>query len=381
MQHMNRLKNAVVLLLLAALAITMVGCGGNGEQTGETSGDFKIGIVTGTVSQGEDEYRAAEIMVERYGDRVVHVTYPDNFMQEQETFIGRITELAADPDMKAIVICQGVPGTAAALDKVREMRDDILLLVGVIHEDPQVIAEKADIVVDRDELERGRTIPELAKQMGATKFIHYSFPRHMSIPLISQRRDRFKEECERLGMEFIEVSSPDPTGPDGIPGTQKFILEDVPLQVQTHGKDIAVFGTNLAMQEPMIRAALEAGCIFPEPCSPGPTMGYPGALGIDVKGMSGDMQAIMDAIEEEIIARGGAGRFATWPVALNMAIIQSLAELAFQAVEGKVDLGDVDALKAAMEKEAGSEMMVRRLIDGTNYYVAIAGSYIFGAEN
>ncbi|MGB4039853.1 MAG: DUF3798 domain-containing protein [Bacillota bacterium] len=378
---MNRLKNAVVLLLLAALAITMVGCGGNGEQTGETSGDFKIGIVTGTVSQGEDEYRAAEIMVERYGDRVVHVTYPDNFMQEQETFIGRITELAADPDMKAIVICQGVPGTAAALDKVREMRDDILLLVGVIHEDPQVIAEKADIVVDRDELERGRTIPELAKQMGATKFIHYSFPRHMSIPLISQRRDRFKEECERLGMEFIEVSSPDPTGPDGIPGTQKFILEDVPLQVQTHGKDIAVFGTNLAMQEPMIRAALEAGCIFPEPCSPGPTMGYPGALGIDVKGMSGDMQAIMDAIEEEIIARGGAGRFATWPVALNMAIIQSLAELAFQAVEGKVDLGDVDALKAAMEKEAGSEMMVRRLIDGTNYYVAIAGSYIFGAEN
>ena len=107
---------------------------------------------------------------------------------------------------------------------------------GEKYEDPQVIAEKADIVVDRDELERGRTIPELAKQMGATKFIHYSFPRHMSIPLISQRRDRFKEECERLGMEFIEVSSPDPTGPDGIPGTQKFILEDVPLQVQTHGK-------------------------------------------------------------------------------------------------------------------------------------------------
>ena len=41
---MNRLKNAVVLLLLAALTITMVGCGGNGEQTGETSGDFKIGL-------------------------------------------------------------------------------------------------------------------------------------------------------------------------------------------------------------------------------------------------------------------------------------------------------------------------------------------------
>jgi hypothetical protein len=379
---MNRLKNVVALLLLMALTITMTGCGGNGGDSGDETGKYKIGIVTGTVSQGEDEYRAAELMVERYGDRVVHVTYPDNFMQEQETYIGRVTELAADPDIKAILICQAVPGTAAALDKVREMRDDILLLIGVIHEDPQVLAEKADIVVDRDEVERGRTIPEIAKQMGATKFIHYSFPRHLSIPLLSQRRDRFKEECERLGMEFIEVSAPDPMGPDGIPGTQRFILEDVPLQVQTHGKDIAVFGTNLSMQEPLIEAALQAGCLFPEPCSPGPTMGYPGALGIDVKGMEGDMKAIMDAIEKEIVAKGGAGRFATWPVALNMTIIQALTELAIQSIDGgDADFSDLDTLKAQLEKEADNEMMVRRLIEGANYYVVISGSYIFGADN
>ncbi|MGI6620218.1 MAG: DUF3798 domain-containing protein [Bacillota bacterium] len=379
---MNRLKNVVALLLLMALTITMTGCGGNGGDSGDETGKYKIGIVTGTVSQGEDEYRAAELMVERYGDRVVHVTYPDNFMQEQETYIGRVTELAADPDIKAILICQAVPGTAAALDKVREMRDDILLLIGVIHEDPQVLAEKADIVVDRDEVERGRTIPEIAKQMGATKFIHYSFPRHLSIPLLSQRRDRFKEECERLGMEFIEVSAPDPMGPDGIPGTQRFILEDVPLQVQTRGKDIAVFGTNLSMQEPLIEAALQAGCLFPEPCSPGPTMGYPGALGIDVKGMEGDMKAIMDAIEKEIVAKGGAGRFATWPVALNMTIIQALTELAIQSIDGgDADFSDLDTLKAQLEKEADNEMMVRRLIEGANYYVVISGSYIFGADN
>ena len=378
---MNRLRNAVVLLLLAVLAVTMVGCGGNGEETGGES-SFKIGIVTGTVSQGEDEYRAAEIMVERYGDRVVHVTYPDNFMQEQETFIGRVTELAADPDIKAIIICQGVPGTAAALDKVREMRDDILLMVGVGHEDPQVIAEKADIAVDRDEVERGRTIPEIARKWANNQVHPLFIPKAPVNPLAFPAPwDRFKEECEKMGIEFIEISAPDPMGPDGIPGTQKFILEDVPLQVQTHGKDIAVFGTNLSMQEPLIRAALDAGCMFPEPCSPGPTMGYPGALGIDVEGMSGDMKAIMDAIEEEIIAKGGAGRFATWPVALNMTIIQSLAELAFQAVEGKVDLSDLDAITAQMEKEADSEMLVRRYLDGTNYYVVIAGSYIFGADN
>ena len=71
---------------------------------------FKIGVVTGTVSQGEDEYRGAEAVVKKYGKEIIHVTYPDKFMQEQETTIARIVELAYDPQVKAIVICQGVPG-------------------------------------------------------------------------------------------------------------------------------------------------------------------------------------------------------------------------------------------------------------------------------
>lgn len=97
----------------------------------------KIGIMTGTVSQGEEEYRAGEEMVAKYGaDRVIHVTYPDKFMDEQETTISQVMAMASDPEVKAIVICQGVPGTAAAIDKVREVRDDILFLIGTVHEEP-----------------------------------------------------------------------------------------------------------------------------------------------------------------------------------------------------------------------------------------------------
>lgn len=51
----------------------------------------KIGIMTGTVSQGEEEYRAAEEIIQKYGkDRVIHVTYPDKFMDEQETTISQV---------------------------------------------------------------------------------------------------------------------------------------------------------------------------------------------------------------------------------------------------------------------------------------------------
>ena len=47
----------------------------------------KISVVTGTVSQGEDEYRGAEAVIQKYPGLIPHRSYPDNFMQEQETTI------------------------------------------------------------------------------------------------------------------------------------------------------------------------------------------------------------------------------------------------------------------------------------------------------
>ncbi|MCR4397502.1 MAG: DUF3798 domain-containing protein [Firmicutes bacterium] len=354
------------------MLVGLTGCAGGAAQ------DFKVGLVTSTVSQSEDEYRAAEQMKEKYKDRIIHVTYPDNFMQEQETTISQITGLASDPKVKAIVVCQAVPGTAAAFDKIKQQRKDIVCLAAVPHEDPKIIAAKADLAFERDELNRGVTIVKLAKKLGAKKFLHYSFPRHMSMELLAQRRDIMKKTCEEEGLEFVFVTAPDPMGPDGIPGAQKFILENVPLQVQTHGKDICVFSTNCGMQEPLIKSALNSGAIFAEQCCPSPTHGYPGALGIDAKGM--DMKALLAAIEQKIVEKGGAGRFATWPVPTNIVFIKAATELAFQAAAGKIKLSDLNAVKAALEKEAGANMQLKKYEENSNFYLTICDSYIFGKK-
>ncbi len=343
-----------------------------------TAPTFKVGIMTGTVSQGEDEYRAAEQMKARYGDRIVHVTYPDNFMQEQETTISQLTGLAADPDVKAIVVCQAVPGTSAAIDKIRESRPDLPIVVVVPHEDVKMMEGKADLMFETNNLERGNTIVQLAKEMGATHFLHYSFPRHMSMELLAQRRAMMEEKCKELGIEFVFVTAPDPMGPDGIPGAQRFILEDVPRQVAQYGKDICVFSTNCGMQEPLIKAALQEGAIFAEQCCPSPTHGYPNALGLDVEGIAGDMPKILEAIEEKVVAEGGAGRFASWPVPINMVFLRAGVELAMQAVEGKIQLNDEAAIKAALEAEAGVSMQLTKYSDEGNFWLAVMDSVIFG---
>lgn len=121
---------AVALALILGLASVSIG-----------AADFKIGVVTGTVSQGEDEYRGAEAAIQKYPGLILHRSYPDNFMQEQETTIAQITGLASDRQVKAIVINQAVPGTVAAIRKVREIRPDIIFVLGEPHEDPPIVEE------------------------------------------------------------------------------------------------------------------------------------------------------------------------------------------------------------------------------------------------
>ena len=339
-------KRFIGLALAMLMAIPMAGC--NAPATTEETGTepaaetteapaYKIGIMTGTVSQGEEEYRAAEKMKEKYGDMIVLQTYPDNFMKEQETTISNVMSMASDPDVKAIIVVQAIPGISAAIDKVREMNPDMLFIAGVPGEDPDMIASKADVVFQADELGMGTAIIEQAEKMGAKNFVHYSFPRHMSYQLLAMRRDLLRETCEAKGINFIDATAPDPTGDAGVPGAQQFILEDVPRKVKELGQETAFFSTNCSMQEPLIKSVLEQGALFPQQCCPSPYHGYPGALGIEIpEDKKGDVDYVIEQISAKIAEKGGTGHFSTWPVPVNMLFVEGGVEYARAYIEGDI---------------------------------------------
>ena len=79
------------------------------EVAPEETANYKIGIFTGTVSQGEEEYQEAMNQVKKYGEIIVHATYPDNFSTETETVISQAVQMASDPAVKAIVFVQAIP--------------------------------------------------------------------------------------------------------------------------------------------------------------------------------------------------------------------------------------------------------------------------------
>ncbi len=302
---------------------------------------FHIGVCTETVSQAEDNLRGAEELIRRYGDvndggYIKHVTIPDNFMTEMETTISQIAGFADDPQMKAVVVLTGVPGTTEAFRRIREKRPDILLFVGQPQEDPGVIESIADLAANVDNITRGYLIIAGAKKLGATDFVHISFPRHLSSELMLRRFNIMQVACEDLGIKFHSETAPDPMSDVGVAGAQQFILEHVPTWLERYGKKTAFFCTNDAHTEPLLKQIAALGGLFVEADVPSPLMGYPGALGLDLSGVAGDFQAILKAVEDEVIKRNGAGRMGTWAYSSGFSLVVSLGEVAKKCVEEKV---------------------------------------------
>ena len=270
------------------------------------------------------EYRMAETTSRVWAEHIVIATYPDRFMQEQETTISNMLEMAADPDVRPSSWCR-LFLACSSCNMVRQFRPDILIVLGAPQEDPNIVAAKGDIVLNTDDLGRGAQIAEHAYAMGAEVIVHYSFPRHMSIELLAQRRAEMKARAEELGILFVDEDAPDPTSDAGVAGTQMFISEDVPRKIAQYGPNTAVFGTNCAMMEPLIAQTIEHGGIFPVQCCPSPYHALPSALGIEVpEEHKGDLDWILTAINEKVVERGAAGRVATWPVPVNMMFIRQV---------------------------------------------------------
>ena len=357
------MKKIVKSLVAMMMSFSLVACSGGAKVStvvsDNTSGNnvsdsnvsndnFHIGIVTGSVSQSEDDRRGAEKFQEMYGEENVKLAiYPDNFTEELETTIQTIVNLADDKYMKAIVVNQAVPGTTEAFRKIKEIRPDILCIAGESHEDLPEIGSAADLVCNNDFVARGYLIIKTAHDLGCDTFVHISFPRHMAYETMSRRVAIMRATCEEFGMNFVLETAPDPTSDVGVAGAQAYLLEHVPEWVQKYGEKAAYFCTNDAHTEPLIKQLIEYGGYFIEADLPSPLMGYPGALGIDLTNEAGDFDKILKKVESSINEKNGSGRFGTWAYSYGYTQSAGLAQHAMNVIKGVSELKDIDDISKA----------------------------------
>ena len=353
-------------------------------------GSWKIGIITGTVSQTEEEYRAAQQMKERYGEEhIVTATYPDNFDSEQQQVIQTIKNMAQDPDIRCIIMCQAVSGAKTAFEEIKEDPDmeDILLVAGVPFEDPNVITASADIAIDANHPDIGNTMVEQAKAMGAETFVFYSFARHMAQELVVQKRDNARIKAEELGMTFVYTECVDPLGEQGVSGAQQWILEDLPRKLEEYGDNVAFFATNCSLQVPIITTVLadqEHHSLYPLQCCPSPLHAMPEALGLDIPDdKKADIPYIISAEAEAVKAQGGEGRISTWAAPTDYSIIVGSTMYAIEYIKGNTNGKNDEAvyLKCMNQIVEGAEVNLAHCVDSQtgesydNYYL-FSSSYV-----
>ena len=252
-----------------------------------------------------------------------------------------------------------------------------------------MIAGAADFAACNDFISRGYTVPWAARQMGAKALVHISFPRHMSYETLGRRREIMEAACRDLGLRFGFETAPDPTSDVGVAGAQQFVLEKVPAWLRKygpHGERVAFFCTNDAQIEPLLRRLLASrNGVFVEPDLPSPLQGYPGALGLDLSREGGSFPAILARINAAVVARGGAGRFGTWPFSYGFAASTGLGEYAIRIVQGRARLNNLEDLFAAFARwtpganwSGSTYVDVATGIRSRNLALVFMDTYVFG---
>jgi hypothetical protein len=217
-------------------------------------------------------------VVQKYGgDKIVHRVWPEDNWAGREEMIEIASGIAADKDVKALIVNRAVWGTCEALEKLKETRDDVFIVLCEPEEEQSQVAESADLIFSADELAIAESIVRQAHKLGAKTFLYYYYRRHGPPSMF---RESMVEECTKLGLDWVEFDAFDSVmhvETDGA-GTsytfdlklaQSFIAQDIAKKVAQYGKDTAFYAEFLGyeQQTPLLETVLDAGAVLIQPQS------------------------------------------------------------------------------------------------------------------
>jgi len=297
----------------------------------------KIAVVTSDTLTNEEDFNSVGPVIAKYGaDKIIHLSWSSNFQTQQDEMIKTLAELAADRELKALVLNQALLGSNAAVDKFKETRDDVFIVYRSSQDPTPEAAARASLIFDCNSLGMGYAMVKQAKKQGAKAFVHYSFPRHMSQPFLIRRRDLIRDTCVAEGIRYTDATALDFKGEAGIDAAWQFILDDVPKMVAKYGEDTAFFCTNCNLQVPLIKAVVDCHAIFPQPCCPSPFHGFPEALGIKMNDGPPDLAYVISEASRIAEERNMTDRLSTWPVSVSAMVTNAGVEYAIKWINDEV---------------------------------------------
>lgn len=352
------MKKATCILIVILMLISMSACHRN-DPIGTNKTEYKVAIITRPFSEDKTTFETAQQLKDKHNSVIVTTTYPHNYDTHPEQTVAMITQLAEDLDIHAMIFAEVVDGTAAGIKKVREKRNDILIITGMNKENAAEIAPLSDLCLIENQTVTGTTIIEQSVAMGAETFVYITCQNDLANSAINAHEEVLKETCSLLGLPFVEAIAPDPFGVDGVIGTQAWVNENIPLYVEKYGKNTAFYATNEAMSIPLLQQVAMCGAILPQLCNPSPYHGFPEAFDIDLEDREADIDYLLKQIRNAISSYGNNRRMAAWSVTKNMIVLRAGVEYCMKWCEGTVtERCHRYTMNAAINSAAGNDAKV-----------------------
>ncbi len=394
------LRKITAFMLSICLIIGLTGCSlltGKKDKK-EIIDDFKVAVVTQPLSENKVQYNTVEDLIKEYEEAnkldkekdgeakvkqtIKHVVLPENFTSNIDSSINEIVKLADDEEIQAIVVSTEQAGLLPALQKVKEKRPEIITISAPMGDDKNQLSQYVDVNLGINVEERGKLLVERSKEMGAKTFIHYASKDDLKDANIAKRLEKIKETCKNLGLQFVQVDTPNMNTEEDKNKVKQFLNEDIEKQVKKYGKDINIFGVNEYMDEVILTKALELKYIVAEQSNSSPIQTYPSVMGLKIsKKDAQNYDKINDMISEKAKAFGMSNRLGGYPMPMD-AFIPSLATyLATEMVKGDLtqeDVCDPDYLEAFAELKFGIGSEFTPLTDVLyNYQLVILNQLIY----
>ena len=316
----------------------------------------------GDPDQAPEVYAAANEIAAAHPESVMLVKYSANFHSDPAAVTNVAVNVAANPNVKAILFADGVKGTAAAIKAVREKRDDICIVVCNPHEST-LESKDADLMLSVDFPALGTAMVEKAKEMGAENFVFYSTRRHLKYGSVIALRKAAEDACKDEGLAFYPTASIDLYENGRTLETAKTYLgEDAARKDEKYGKKTALFCTEPQVQGALATEAVRHGMVMPATFMPSP-ISLCVDLGIDVTDHRTDSVYAMEQLGADGV--GAKGVAATWGFSAYVAFIQAAYDYAAGVLEGSEETASVERVEALLaDHTAGAKFTVNTDANG-----------------
>ena len=261
------------ILMISMLSISLVGCSSKKDTENETEAvvqnnvEDKIAIVTEDKDENPDGYKAAEYISNIYKLKkengfsnyiIQHEVMPKDFTNEDDKANEIIEKLSNDQDIKAVIFSSKKRGMLGYVNKLRESRDDILVLGADLNATDEELADNLDLSYISNTVLNGKNTVQLAKEMGAEAFIlYYSDKDLRDKGNLSKKISEIESECELQNLTLDKVKVMDINSKEDEYKVKKFISEDINKKIYKYGYDINLYGTNYTMDDVILKMAIK----------------------------------------------------------------------------------------------------------------------------